>query len=341
MAVSGADADRINRVLTTTLDRYSPKISNELARNDGVVAVFGARGRIEVVNGGQRAIETLDKSENTNFDFRSIYSDVPTARQDSREEAKYAWATIDGAVTINDVEKAMNQGPTQIHNLLNAEVQNAKNTIVRKVADALRESSPGADEPESVLTIIENNAAASQTGSPGGISKATNTWWRNQYSNTAMDLSSSGGLEALLAFMLQNVSKGNSKNEQPDFGLTTGTLFAALSAGHGDANRRYLGTDATMLKLGFSNIVVMNATIIPDPSISTGDLYLINTNYMGLKVLRTPNMKTIGDNPQTMPVSIRPFMTDPKSLHSISVMSLTFALTCSSCQRQGIATNCS
>ena len=95
------------------------------------------------------------------------------------------------------------------------------------------------------------------------------------------------------------------------------------------------------LKLGFTNVQIMGATVIADPSITAGDLYLINTNHMKIKVLRMPTMKTIGDNPQTIPLHARPFMTDPKSLHSIGVMSLTLALCCSSCQRQGIATNCS
>lgn len=340
MAISAADADRINRVLTTTLDRYSPKISNELARNDGIVAVFGANGRIKVVDGGERAIETLDVTENTNIGFRSMYSDIPTARQDTRKQAKYAWATIDGAVAINSIEKAMNAGEAKIYDMVEAEVINAKNTLVRKVADALRAASPDANSPESIVTIIPDTATASQTTTTGELSRATYSWWRSQYSNTAMDLSATGGLEALLAFYLDYVSKGTSKLDQPDFGLTTGTLFAALSAGHGDALRRFTPNEK-VLNLGFSNIQVMNAVIIADPSMASGDLRLINTNHCQLQVLRTPNMTNIGERPQTMPVSIEPFEKAYNSLHSASIIHLTFALTCSSLQRQGIATNCS
>ena len=340
MPVSAAEADRVNRVLTTTLARYSPKISNEIARNDGVVAVFGLNGRIKVVDGGEMAIETLDTAENPNFDFRPIYSDIPTARADTRKQAKYAWATIDGAVTVNKIEQAMNAGDRAIYSLVESDVDNAKRTIVRKVADALRASAPGASNPESILTLIPDTATASQTTTTGTLSRQTNSWWRSQFSNTAMDLSANGGLEALMAFILQSVSKGTAKLDQPDFGLTTGTLFAALSAGQGDANRRF-APDDKFLKLGFTNIVVMNATIIPDPSIAAGDLYLINTNSAQLQVLRTPDQTTVGERPQTMPVSVGPFENAINSLHKIALVYLTFALTCSSLQRQGIATNCS
>lgn len=341
MAIDGSDGARVNRVLTTTLDRYSAKISNELARNDGVIGVLGAKGRIKVVDGGERAIETLDVSENSNFAFRSAYSDVPTNRQDSRRQAKYAWATIDGSVVLNDVEAAMNSGSSKIYDLMEAEVNNAYVTMKRQIADALRAATPGDTDPESVLSIVEDNDQASQTGSPGGIDKSTSTYWRNQYSNTSMDLSASTGWESLLAFYLQSCSKGTGLDDQPDFGLTNGTLFAALAAGAGDANRRYLGADQDMLKLGFSNIKIMNASVICDVSVASGDVYFLNTKYLGIQVLRTPSIKTIGTNPQTLPISVRPFMTDPKSLHSVALMYSTFALTCASCQRQGIASNCS
>jgi len=339
MAVSGTDANRVNRVLTTTLDRYSPQISNEIARNDGVVAVFGNRGAIKVVSGGERAIETLDTSENPNFAFRSKYSDVPTSRADTRAQAKFAFATIDGAVAINDIEKAMNMGEARIYDLVAAEIDNAKRTIVRKVADALRASTPGSTEPESVLSIIQDAAGASQTGSTGEISRTSNTYWRNAYSATAMDLSSVGGVEALFAFILQTVAKGTSKLDRPDFGLTSGTIYAALASFA--ENVRRFQPDSKTADLGFNNIVVDHATIIADPSIASGDLYLLNTNHMFLQVLRTPSMSNIGDRPQTLPVSVRAFETAYNSLHTASVMHLTMALTTSSLQRQGIATNCS
>lgn len=343
MAVSILEADRINRVLTTTLMRYSPNISNELARNDGIVAVFGSKGRIKQVRGGEMAVETLDVSENDSFDFRAYDAAVPTGKKDSRKQAKYAWATVSGSVSIADVEEDENAGDRKIYDLMEAEVNNAKATIIRKIADALRKTTPGANDPESIKTIIEDNALTSQTGSPGGLSKSTYSWWRNQYTGTAIDISANTGLATLLQFIHNDVAKGSGIDDQPDFGLANGLVFGHLSAGHGDANRRFLGVDENVLKLGFQNIRVVNATIICDPSIASGDLYLINTAHMQIQVLLRTGMKAAKNNDpkQMFPVLVRPFQTDPTSFHSVSLMRSTFALTCSSCQRQGIATNIS
>ena len=337
MAVNGADSARVNAILTTTLDRYSPQISNEIARNDGVITVFAKNGRI-IVSGGERAIETLDTSENPNFGFRSRYTDVPIARADTRQQAKFAWATIDGAVTINDVDKMMNMGEAQIYSLVAADVNNAKNTMVRQVADALRASSPGASDPESVLSTIQDAAKGSQTGSLGELSRTSNSFWRNEYSNTSMDLSGAN-LEVLIAFIIQEVSKGTAKIDKPNFGLLNGTLYAAL-AYQAHQYKRW-GEDATLAKMGFDNIIVEGVTMIADPSITAGDLYLINTNHMKIQCLKSPNAQNIGEALQSIPVTVNAFQRAINSLHSVSLMHSTFALTCSSLQRQGIATNCS
>jgi hypothetical protein len=154
-----------------------------------------------------------------------------------------------------------------------------------------------------------------------------------------MDLSASAGLEALFAFILQSCSKGSSKLDQPNFGLTTGTLFAALAA-QSEALRRF-GANDKVANLKFTNIEVMNAAIVADPAMASGDLRLINTNFCELVALRTPGMQQVGEKPQSLPISIKPFQDAYNSLNKASIIYLTFALVCSSLQRQGIATNCS
>lgn len=336
MAISASDANRINRALTVTADRYAPKISNEIARNDGVIAVFGLRGGIKVVTGGLRAIETLDTSENTNFGFRPYTQNIPTTKQDTRREAKYTWATINGAVTVPDVEVAMNAGPYVIHKFIAAELTNAKRTLIRLVAAALRAATPGTNDPESIPTLCPATAFGSQTGNFGELSRSSySTWWNSQYDSTSMDMSAITGFESLVAFMLQSCAKGTSKLDAPNFGLCTGTIFAAI-ASHGEALRR-MNPDDKLYKMGFTNIDVNGATIIADPSITSTYLYLLNTNFCNIQVLRRKTMQNIGDRPQSLPIHVREFMTPYNSEQSVGIMSVQFALTCSSLQRQGLA----
>lgn len=343
MAISGSDTSLENRVLTTTLQRYGSAISNEIKRNDSVVEIFGAKERIEVVTGGNRAFEILDTQENPNFAFRSMYANSAKQRSETRLTAKYGWATIDGIVALNRVEQAMNAGSSKIFDIAEADITNAKNTIIRKIADALRATTPGANDPESVLTIIPDTALASQTTSTGELSRSTySSFWRSQYDATAMVLSTAAGLASLEGFYLQSIAKSStSKKEMPDFGLTNGTLYAVLSATFGDALKRNGTGSVDNLALGVDGIKIFNALVVADPAMAAGDIRFINTNYMKLQVLRMPGMENIGDKPQSLPFVFDPFVEDDESPNKTAFGILVFALTCSSLMRQGIATTCS
>ena len=336
MAVS---TTRLNRVASFVLEKAVPKISNEIARNDGIVAVLGSKGRIKIDDGGDLFETRVEYGENSNFAFRSKLDQIPTNHQDSWLTAKYGQATLSGSAVLNKVEAAQNQGEYAISRMIEGMVENAKHTAIRKVADALRAATPGSNDPESIPSLISTTAFGSQTGSTGGLNRATyNTWWQNQMSSTAADLSANTGVETVMGFYWNNCSKGTSLAEQPDFGLTTGLMFAALSA-FGDNQRQYIKSEE-MEKLGFTSIKILNASIIADPSITAGYLYLLNTNGLAIHVLRTPQMSTIGDTSQSIPFSVGEFRDDIDTLNSVALMHVTLNLVASSLQRQGVLTGC-
>ena len=331
---------RNTRVASFVIEKALPKISNELARNDGIVAVLGAKGKIQTVNGGDLFEERVEYQENSNTAFRDKFAQIPTAQQDNWLTAKYGQAVLSGSCVVNQVELAQASGEYQISNLLDAIVENAKRTYVRKVADALRAASPAATDPESIRSFISTTAFGAQTGTTGNLNRATySSWWQNQVSSTAADLSANTGVETVEAFYWNSVAKGSALQEQPDFGLTTGTLYAALSS-FGDNQRQYVRDDM-MQKLGFTSIKLLNAAIIADPSITSGYLYLLNTNYLRIQVLRTPGMQEVGDTPQSIPLSLGEMQKDIDTLNSVQLFYAVMNLTCCSLQRQGVLTNCS
>lgn len=332
MAVGVSRAARISAFV---IEKAVPRISNEIKRNDGVVAVYGAKGRIHMVDGGDLFEERVEMAENSNFAFRAKDAQISTNAQSNWLTAKFGQAVLSGALVINEVEEAQNQSKFAISKMIEGMYQNCKNTIIRQVADALRASSPTNLDPESIPSMCPATAFGSQTGTFGNLSRSDySTWWNSQYDATGHDLSSQTGVKTLEQWYWQNVSKGTALSEQPDFGLTTGTVFSSLSA-FGDNQRRY--ASELMQKLGFSSIQLLNAAIIADPSITPKYLYFINTNYSRLQVLRTPQLKTIGDTPESLPISVKGIQDDIDSLNKVQLWYLVFNLTTCSLQRQGLA----
>lgn len=335
---------RNDRISSFVLEKAVPIISNEIKRNDGIVGILGAKNRIKMVTGGDLFEERVQYKENTNVAFRDKFAQIPTAQQSNWLTAKYGQATITGSIVINEIEEAQNASSEyRISSLLEALIQNARDTYVRQMADAFRAAAPAANEPNSVPSMVQATAFGAQTTSgaeSGFLSRTTyNDWWQNQLNATAAALSAQAGLATLEAFYWQSVAKGSALSEQPDFGLTTGTVFASLSSYHDTLIRH--DSNSALGKLGFSTLKVLNMEIIADPAITAGYLYMLNTNYLRLQVLKTRNMENVGDTPDTIPLSMKPMQDDIDTLNKVQLLYATLNLTTNSLQRQGLMSSVS
>jgi hypothetical protein len=326
---------RNDRITAFVIEKATALISNEIKKNDGIVAIFGAKNRIKIQSGGDLFEERVQYQENSNTGWRDKFAQIPTAQQSNWLTMKYGQANISGSVVLNEIEEAQNASSDyQISNMLTALVTNANDTVVNQVAAALRAVTPGALEPNSVVNMIEAAAFGAQTTTTGGQARSTYPlWWQNQYSATAADTAAQAGLTQIEKFYWQNVAKGSSLKEQPDFGLTTGTLFASLSS-YQDTLRRG-NYESTLAKMGFSTLKILNAEIIADPSVPSGTLFLLNTNYLRLQVLRTKNMTQIGETSESIPLTTKPMQDDIDTLNRVQLFYAVMNLTTNSLQRQG------
>lgn len=343
MAVS---VSRSDRQIAFVLEKSAPFISNEIKRNDSILAIFGLKNRFKIQNGGDLFEHEIEKSENSNVGWRGRFAQIDTNQQDSWRTLKYSQATLDGSIIVNLIEMAQAASEWKKHDLMKQNITNTIHTISRKLADALRAAAPGANEPESLLTIIQKAAFGTQTGTMGGLNRADYaTIWQNQYHNTASDLSAQAGLKQLMNFYWQSVSKGAAVMDQSDFGLLSGTQYAGLSA-FSDNARRWSNNEEYS-KLGFNNIKVLNMTLVADPAIDITDLYMLNTNHLYIQILKMDGLPQIGggngemDDQQNIPISWGPLQLDIDSPNYVKMFFVTMNLTCNSLQRQGVMDNLS
>ena len=174
-------------------------------------------------------------------------------------------------------------------------------------------SSPGANDPESIQSII---SATPTTGTIGGQARSGNTWAQNKVDDTTYsDIGSEAGLTALHKFRM---TLGGDANTNPDMGVTTATNFGGLY-GYLDTLRR-LRSSEQMAKLGFDTIYVGTALTSYDGDGGTGEcptgyFYYLNTKHLSWKVLQGGNFV------------FEPFSRKNNSLNSTSIFYL-FANLC-------------
>lgn len=338
MPVSGASADRATRVASFVFERASRIISNEIKRNEGVVAVLGAKKRIQMQDGGDLFRVRVEMAENSNVAFRAATAQVATAQQNNWRTVGYGMAHLTGASVLNEIEEDQNQSEFAISSMVEGMLDNLKHTFVRQVGTAFRNSGTiAATDPESLFSMLPATAPGSQTGTfptGGGLSRADNTFWRSQFNSTAADLTTAAGINTLTQFYIGSLTLGSGATEQPDFGICDSIPYSSLLAFGTDRIR--FNSDESVAKLGFPNVKYLNSTIIIDPNLGvTGQIFFLNTNYTWLKVLRSRGMQTVGDEPDTLPVTIKKWDDDIDSFNRVALARVTYNFCTSSLQRNG------
>jgi len=345
MAVS---YDRIARDIAFTLETKSEKIFEGIFLNNGILAALGMNGRVKVRKGGNRFDERTHLGQNSTVGHRSKFAQIPTDFQNNFLTAQYGQAVCSGSGVVNLVEQDQNAGEAKLSDLAEGLIEEAKLTFPNKVADGIMASSPGSNDPESVVSTIEATAFGSQTSTTGGIVRSDHTGltdatdaWQNQYSATAIsDVGSAAGIAALAKFAWDCSPGGSAKDQQPDIGLTTTGVFAKMT-GAADVLRRY-GVNDKMLKLGFDNIMINNAAVMADRNVTAGYLYFLNTNYMRMQILAGQNtktvgtVKTIGDGKQAIPLQVRPPIEAGDYLNYVIKMYLVYNITWGGLRQHGL-----
>src|SRR3990167_7823055 len=244
-----------NRIQSEAIDNYGTKEAfNGLAQFDGIIWWLGQKGMIRFETGGQPDFrERLMYGPNTTIAFRGHTGTITMIDDEGFTLISVPQKTISGAILYNQVEVDRVRGNSALaKGLIEDKTRQFSNTWPRIVASTLRQDTPGAEDPYTLLgasgtanAILLPQAPASQTVTTGGIPRSevasmvstTIRFWANQYSNTSMDLTGTAGRRSLNLLVYALCRRGNGMGWAPDFGLCGLVAFASLGAA-ADANRR-------------------------------------------------------------------------------------------------------
>lgn len=341
------DYSRIARDIAFTLEVKSEKVFENIFLNNGVLAALGMNGRVKVRRGGNRFDERTHLGQNSTVGHRSKFAAIPTDFQNNFLTAYYGQAVVDGTAVVNLVEQDQNMGESKIDDLADKLIEEAQLTFPNKISDAIMATTPGSNDPESIVNIIEATAFGSQTSTTGSIVRSDHAGtdptdaWQNQYSSTAIsDAGSAAGISALSKFAWTCSPGGSAISEQPNIGLTTTGVYAKIT-GAADVLRRW-GVNDKMIAFGFDNIKINNAAIMADRNVTSGYLYFLNTNYLRMQVLAGQNtktigtVKTIGDGAQKISLQVRPPIESDNYLNYTIKMYLVYNLTFGGLRQHGL-----
>lgn len=279
----------VTDIVATTIEKRSRKIADNVSKNNALLARLKQRGKSRPFSGGRLIYEELSFAENGNAGWYSGYDLLPVAAQDVLSAAQFDIRQAACPVVISGLELLQNAGPEQMIDLLSSRIDVAESTMRNLVCGGLYSDGTGSGGKE----ITGLNAAvpmAPNTGTYGGIDRATWTFWRSKL----VDVANTSAIQANFNTMWAQLVRGA---DRPDLIIVDNTVWSAYTASL-QAQQRF--TNAETGGLGFPTLKYMDADVVLDGGIGgfcpAGTGFFLNTDYLRFRPHSARNFVPLSPN---------------------------------------------
>lgn len=267
--------------LIASTQRYyaNNEFAQQVYNGRPLMAWMNKNGGIKTVDGGIEIIEPLQTATNSTVDWMSALADVDFTPQEGFSGATFSGKLLTGSTVLDWVTKWQNEGTSRVIDLWNAKVNQTKEELAVKLNRALI-----AGDGTNVLQLVGFPSMIATTGSYGGITRSSNSFWQSYVESTAAALTDDHIRHGA------NVVSRNMTNNAPDLHLTTQTLYEKYESMILPA---YRVEDKRMADLGFANNSLQWAgkPVIWDDEVGSGIWYFLNTKWFSLRPYKQANME--------------------------------------------------
>lgn len=279
----------ISDIATTTLERRSKKIADNVSDNNALLKRLEQKGKIRSFSGGRLIYEELSFAENTNGGWYSGYDVLTVGAADVISAAEFSIKQYAVPVVISGLEMLQNSGEEALIDLMEARLGVAEATMRNAISVGIY--SNGTTFGGKTITGLDAAVASSpSSGTYGGISRTDYTFWRNQTYDPAVTPTAStiqAAMNTLWAYCVRGA-------DRPDLIIADSVTWGLYMASMQTIQRF---TDTSEANLGFPSVMFMDAPVILDGGIdgraTASTMYFLNTDYLHWRPHKDRNMRPI------------------------------------------------
>lgn len=280
-------------IVTTTLNAYSPKLADNVELNNGLLTRLRKRGNTKPAPGGVKLLENLKYAANSTFKWFSGLEALDVGASDVLTSAAFDWKEANCNVVISHLEQAQNSGTKEsVHNLVKARIEVAETTMRNNIGAALFYSNTESGG-KAIGGLQHLIADLPTSGIVGGIDRASQTWWANQYYDfsTQTVTASSTTIQHAMNQVWVNTTRGS---DMIDVFVAGATYFMYYLESL-QANQRFTNDDT--VSAGFRALKFMGgaADVIYDANCAATRMYGLNTNYISYRPHTDWNFVTLDE----------------------------------------------
>lgn len=319
--------DNFDALLTTTLQSRQQVLVDNIHNSTPFLAFIDMRGRKTYQDGGESILIPLLYAKHDGYQDFQGYQTLDVDPVEGITAAQYVWKEAAIPVTISRRERRQNSGRHAIIKLLDAKTQQAE----LAAADGLNERLLGTNSANSLKPVglqdfLQALAVGSQTGTVGGIDKASYSWWNNQYENASSAFSTNGRNKMRTVY-----NKASQGSDHPDIIVTTRAAYEnyerivepieRIQRAPSTADGERIGS------LGFDYLMYKGAFMFWDDNCLANRMYMINTRYVHLVIDTQSDW------------AMQPFITPNNQAATTALILWMGAFTFSNLARQGVVGN--
>jgi hypothetical protein len=224
--------------------------------------------------------------------------------------AEFAWKFAQASIVISHSDEIMNKGKAQMVDFVAAKVQAAEKTLADTLGTGIFNDGTTTAKAFQGLQLM-----CATTGTYGGIAKATYAWWAAQADASTAVLS--------LAKMQALYGDCTVGNDKPTVLVSYQNTWDDY---HGLLQPQMRFQDTETANAGFINLMYNSAPFVVDSHCASGALYMLNEDYLSLKVLSGDDFR------------FEKFARPVNQAVAVGHIYWSGALTCSNCRMQGAFT---
>lgn len=267
-------------LVVTTFENQAANIADTITNEHAVLNYMARRGNVTSTSSGRQLWEPVIYGANNSVKWYDNYEVfTPPTTQEVVDAAVYDWRQQGGFIAISGKEEIMNSGKAEKISLATARIKQLMANLKNDAGQSVYSTGTGSGGKEFgglQLLVADDPTAA---GTVGGISQATNTWWRN-YANLLVAGSATtigAALRRAMNVAWLNVSVGT---ESPDLITMDANCYNYYESTLQELVRF---TQTEKADSGFMALKYKNADVVYDAYCPTDHAYLLNTDTLFLR----------------------------------------------------------
>jgi Ca2+-binding RTX toxin-like protein len=273
----------LSEVITVTLRNRSGKLSDQVSKNNALLARLKEKGKIKPFSGGRTIVQELEYQENSTFVRYAGYETLNISPQDIATAAEFSIKQAAIAVTISGLEQLMNSGKEQQIDLLESRIANAERSFQNNMAaDVYSDGTASGGKQIGGLQLLVADTPTS--GTVGGIDRATYSWWRNVSYDATTDGSAAATAANIQSYMNRVYMQLVRGTDHPDLIIADNNYFRLYWESLQAIQRITSDKEASA---GFMSLKYMGSDVIFDGGYGgnapANHMYFLNTNHIFLR----------------------------------------------------------